>query len=80
MLAVISVGGTFLAYLFQNIALSRVSPTFGALVFCTEPIFTAITAYFMLDERMGLLSISGAILITVGIVLASIFDSRRDKG
>ena len=80
MLVVISVGGTFLAYLFQNIALSRVSPTFGALVFCTEPIFTAITAYFMLDERMGLLSISGAILITVGIVLASIFDSRRDKG
>lgn len=80
MLAVISVGGTFLAYLFQNIALSRVSPTFGALVFCTEPIFTAITAYFMLGERMGLLSISGAILITVGIVLASIFDSRRDKG
>ncbi len=67
---------TFLAYLFQNIALARVSPTFGAMVFCTEPIFTAVAAYFLLGERLSLPGFAGAALILAGIVLASLFEGR----
>lgn len=78
-IAFLVVGCTFLAYYFQNTALSHVSPTFGAMVFCTEPIFTAITAYFMLGERLNLLGIIGAVLIVGGISLASIFEGLTSK-
>lgn len=76
-LALLSIGGTFIAYTFQNIAFSRVSPTFGALVYCTEPIFTSISAYFILGERMTFMTALGAVLITASIVLASVFDAKR---
>lgn len=76
-LALLSVGGTFIAYTLQNIGFSRVSPTFGALVYCTEPIFTSISAYFILDERMTVITALGAVLITASIVLASLFDAKH---
>jgi len=75
-IAVLTVGCTFLAYLFQNTALARVSPTFGAMVFSTEPIFTAIAAYFLLGERMGVWGFAGAGLILLGISLASVFEGQ----
>lgn len=76
LIAFLVVGCTFLAYYFQNTALSHVTPTFGAMVFCTEPIFTAITAYFMLNERLNLLGFTGAALIVGGIALASVFEGK----
>ncbi len=79
MVLFLAVGSTFLAYYFQNTALGHVSPTFGALVFCTEPIFTAITAYFMLNERLSPLGFAGAVLIIAGIVTASILDGKSKK-
>lgn len=75
-IAVLAIGCTFLAYYFQNTALARVSPTFGAMVFCTEPIFTAACAYFLLGERMGPLGYAGAALILFGISLAGVFEGR----
>lgn len=75
-IAFLVVGCTFIAYYFQNTALSHVSPTFGAMVFCTEPIFTAITAYYLLDERLNLLGFIGAALILGGITLASVFEGK----
>ncbi len=78
-IALVTVGGTFMAYTFQNIAFSRVSPTFGALVYCTEPIFTSVSAYFILGERMTPITALGAVLITASIVLASIFDAKRGQ-
>ena len=75
----LAVGCTFLAYLFQNIALVHVSPAFGALTWCTEPLFTAIAAYFILNERMDLLACCGAVLILAGTVLASIFEMKKAK-
>ncbi len=79
MVAFLAVGCTFLAYYFQNVALSHVSPTFGALVFCTEPIFTAITAYFLLKEQLPLMGVIGAVLIIAGIVVASILDGQSKQ-
>lgn len=76
-IAFLVVGCTFFAYYFQNTALSHVSPTFGAMVFCTEPIFTAITAYFLLGERLNLMGFVGAALILGGVALASVFEEKN---
>jgi len=73
----LAIGCTFLAYLFQNIALSHVSPAFAALTWCTEPLFTAIAAFFMLKERMMPIALLGCTLILAGTVLASFFEMKK---
>lgn len=75
----LALGCTFLAYLFQNIALMHVSPAFAALTWCTEPLFTAISAYFILHERMDFLACCGALLILAGTVFASMLELKKAK-
>lgn len=73
--AYLAIACTCIAYMLQNIALKHVSATFVSLAFCAEPIFTAIAAYFMLREILSLSGIVGAVLIMVGICIASLLPS-----
>lgn len=75
----LAIGCTFLAYLFQNTALSHVSPAFGALTWCTEPLFTAIAAFFILHERLTPIALIGCIFILAGTVLASCFEMKKPQ-
>ena len=75
----LALGCTFLAYLFQNIALMHVSPAFGALTWCTEPLFTDDAASFILNERMDFTACCGAGLILAGIVFASVLELKKAK-
>jgi drug/metabolite transporter (DMT)-like permease len=68
----LAVGCTCIAYVLQNVALRRVSPTYAALTFCSEPIFTAIASYFILGEQLSLKGYIGAALIMASIVMASL--------
>lgn len=63
---------TCVAYMLQNTALRHISATYAALLFSTEPIFTAIFSRIMLGERLTSLGVAGAALITVSIVAASL--------
>lgn len=60
------------AYIIQNTALSKVPSTYVALIFCSEPLFTAIMSYFILGEVLNSRGFFGAVLITISIALASI--------
>lgn len=62
---------TCMAYIIQNTALAKVPPAYAALIFCSEPIFTAITSYFLLGEKLGRAGLFGAALIMASIVFAS---------
>lgn len=75
----LAVACTCVAYSLQNIALRRVSATFVSLAFCTEPIFTVIASFFLLGERLSLIGFLGAVLIVVGIVLASLGSDDPEK-
>ncbi|MDL2327068.1 DMT family transporter [Ruminococcaceae bacterium OttesenSCG-928-A11] len=72
-------GCTFVAYLIQNQALKYVSPVVMSLIFCSEPVFTAIASYFMLGERLPLAGLFGAGLVTAGIALASVLQYVNEK-
>ncbi|MDL2294119.1 DMT family transporter [Ruminococcaceae bacterium OttesenSCG-928-D13] len=74
-----ALGCTFVAYLMQNLALSHVSPVVVSLAFSSEPVFTAIAAFFMLGERLPLAGLFGAALVTAGIVLASVLQHLNEK-
>ncbi|MCQ4638392.1 DMT family transporter [Anaerovorax odorimutans] len=74
----LAVGCTCVAYILQNIALRKVSATFVSLAFCTEPVFTAIAAFFILGERLSPFGLAGALLIAVGIAMASLLPSSEN--
>lgn len=70
----LALGTTCIAYMLQNYALKRVSPLLVSLIFCSEPIFSAIASYILLDEALSFIGLLGAGLIIIGIVAASIIN------
>lgn len=73
----LAVGCTCVAYLFQNISLRKVPATYVSLIFCSEPIFTAIASYFLLGELLSLNGFIGAALIMAGIIMASLLPEAQ---
>lgn len=67
---------TCAAFLMQNVALKHVSAVLASLGFCTEPLFTAVASFFILDERLSVIGWVGAAIITVGMLLAA-FEQER---
>ena len=67
---------TIFAFLVQTSMQRMTSPTHTALIFCMEPVFAAIYAYVMINERLGLRGVIGALLIFSGMVISqvSFFD------
>ncbi len=63
---------TIFAFLVQTSMQRFTSPTHTALIFCMEPVFAAIYAYIMIDEKLGLKGIAGAALILTGMVISQI--------
>ncbi|MEA4815541.1 MAG: DMT family transporter [Lachnospiraceae bacterium] len=68
----LAVGCTFVSYLLQNMALSKLPATYISLAFCSEPIFTAIFSNIILGETLSPIGFFGAGLIIIGICLASL--------
>ena len=61
---------TVFAFLVQTAMQRHISHTNTALIFCTEPVFAALYAWLILDERMGGYGSIGAICIMVGMIIS----------
>lgn len=48
----------------------RVDAMRSAIVFGLEPVFAALTAWWLIDERMGLVAIAGAVLIVAALIFS----------
>ena len=59
--------GQLLAQLAQLLQ-QRVDALRSAIVFGLEPVFAALTAWILLDERMGLVALSGAALVVLALI------------
>lgn len=66
------------AYIIQNHALSKVPATYVALIFCSEPLFTAAASYLLLDETLNGAGLLGAAMIAVSIAVASLIPEQLD--
>ncbi|MFZ3590916.1 DMT family transporter [Bacillus sp. DJP31] len=71
-LLVTSILATAFAFLAQTKLQQYTTPTRVALIFATEPVFAAITAYFWADERLGYIPIVGCALIFIGMILSEL--------
>ena len=73
---VLSVG---VAYTLQVIAQKRANPTFAAIVFSTEAVFSAVGGALFGIDSISVLGYIGCATIFVGIVLSQLkFDKKRE--
>jgi len=63
---------TIFAFLVQTSMQRFTSPTHTALIFCMEPVFAALYAYWAIGERFGVKGLIGATLILTGMVISEI--------
>ena len=63
---------TFLGYLMQNLALTRISDRSVALLQTLCPVMTAVFAFILLGERLSAAGIAGALIIIVCVTLSTI--------
>ena len=69
---------TCLAFLVQTFMQRHISPTQTSLIFSMEPVFAAVYAYVIIDERLGYKGGVGATLVFAGMILAQL--SPQYKG
>jgi drug/metabolite transporter (DMT)-like permease len=74
-LIICSLIATVFAFLVQTSMQRYISHTNTALIFCTEPVFAALYAWLMINERFGVTGSIGAVLILSGTLVA-ILPSR----
>ena len=56
-----------------------VSPTKAGIIYSFEPIFAAMFAYFLLNEKISNFSLVGSALIFLGLIVSESFDSIFGK-
>ena len=68
---------TFLGYLMQNLALTRISERSVAMLQTLCPVMTAVFAYLLLGEKLSAAGIAGAAIIII-CILASAAAGNKD--
>jgi drug/metabolite transporter (DMT)-like permease len=71
-LVITSLFATALAFFAQTYFQSFTTPARVALIFAMEPVFAAITAFIVLNERLGSKALIGCILILFGMILSEL--------
>lgn len=71
-LIICSIFATALAFLAQTNFQKFTTPTRVALIFAMEPVFAAITGFFLANERLGSKALLGCLLIFIGMILAEL--------
>ena len=70
----LAIACTFLGYLMQNLALTRISDRSVALIQSLCPVMTAVFSFFLLEETLSPAGMAGAGIIVAGVALASIIS------
>jgi drug/metabolite transporter (DMT)-like permease len=73
-LFLLSVGPTLCGYGVYNVALTYLPSSVVNLIATSEPVFTAITAYILLGERLTWIQIIGSLLTLGGVVFLRIYE------
>ena len=55
-----------------------VTPTKAGIIFSSEPIFAAVFAYFLLNEKISNFGLVGCVLIFIGLIVSEIFSVKDE--
>lgn len=72
---------TIFAFLVQTSMQRVISPSQTALIFCMEPVFAALYAYWAANERLGLFGLIGSIMIFTGMLFSEVitFNNKKER-
>ena len=76
-LFLLAVGPTVAGFGLINVSLSLLPASITNLVLSSEPVFTTVIAYFLLDERMSIIQIVGSLLIMGGVIFLRIYEGSQ---
>lgn len=62
---------SILAYLFWNVAISKIGNLKAGMIYYFMPIFSSIEAFFILGEKLYLSQLYGGVLVILGILLSN---------
>ncbi len=68
---------TIFAFLVQTSVQRIISPSQTALIFCMEPVFAALYAYWAANERLGVFGLIGCVLIFAGMLLSEVVTTKN---
>jgi drug/metabolite transporter (DMT)-like permease len=71
-LVICVVFATIFAFLVQTSMQRFISPSQTALIFCMEPVFAALYAYWATHETLGVFGLIGSVLIFTGMLLSEV--------
>ena len=66
---------TLMGFLFQNLALTKISARAVALLQSTAPVMTAVFSYFILGERLSAAGIAGSAIILLCVIASNFVPS-----
>lgn len=69
LLLLLAVGPTLIGFGLYNVSLGLLPSSSANLILTLEPVFTAISAYFLLAERLTRLEVFGGSLILLGVIV-----------
>lgn len=73
-----SVFASILATIIQLRFQKNVSPTKAGIIFSIEPIFAAIFAYFLLNEKISNFGLIGCVLIFAGLIISEVLSVKNE--
>jgi drug/metabolite transporter (DMT)-like permease len=73
-----SVFASIIATIIQLKFQKTVSPTRAGIIYSFEPIFAALFAYFLLNEKISNFGLVGCVLIFIGLIVSEVFSSKDE--
>jgi len=70
-----SIFATLITTVLQTKYQKLITPTKAGIIFSLEPVFAAIFAFFLLNEKITNLGYTGAALIFAGLIISELFDT-----
>jgi drug/metabolite transporter (DMT)-like permease len=67
---------TVMGFGLYNVSLSYLPSSVANLIVTLEPVFTTITAYFLLGERLTWIQILGSMVVLTGVVFLRLYEGR----
>ncbi len=78
-LFLLAIGPTVAGFGLINVSLGMLPASITNLVLTSEPVFTIIIAYFLLDERLTAIQIVGSLLILGGVLSLRLYEGKKQE-
>jgi drug/metabolite transporter (DMT)-like permease len=79
MLILLAAGPTLAGFGLYNVALSHLPSSVVNLIATSEPVFTAVIAFFLLGERLTWVQVGGSVMVLGGVVLLRVYEGWMEK-